>query len=162
MVVGVINLKKMGISATEYQKRLQPFLKLQALQEITSQEILKEEESIKGLKEQDFLEGDIYGDGKTLVSYRSKNYELFKAKKNPIAGGAVDLILTGSFVNAMKLNKPKDGRYMFGNTDKKRNILKEMYGENIFGLNQNVFAKFQKDIILPRFIRSLKKKANIS
>lgn len=131
------------------------------LQQIADEEIQKEKETIKGLKEQDFLEGDIYGDGKTLVSYRSRNYEIFKSKINPLAGGAVDLIVTGKFVNAMVLPKSNNGKYIFGNTDKKRNILVEMYGENIFGLNQNVFSKFQKDIIAPRFIRNIKQTAKI-
>ena len=36
-----------------------------------------------------------------------------------------------------------------------------MYGENIFGLNQNVFAKFQKDIIAPRFVREIKNRLNV-
>jgi hypothetical protein len=81
---------------------------------------------------------------------------------NPKAGGAVDLIFTGAFVDAMYLLKPKNGKYMFGNSDKKRNILKEKYGENIFGLNQTVFEKYQKDIIAPRFIRAIKSYAKIS
>ena len=151
----------MAISAKQYQQRLQPFLTIQKLQHIADQEIQKESETIKGLKEQDFLEGDIYGDGKTLVSYKSRNYEIFKSKINPIAGGAVDLIVTGQFVRAMVFPKGKNGKYIFDNTDKKRNILVEMYGKNIFGLNQNVFSKFQKDIILPRFIRNLKQTAKI-
>ena len=136
-------------------------LSIVTLREIADEEIQKEKETIKGLKEQDFLEGDIYGDGKTLVSYRSRNYEIFKANKNPLAGGAVDLIVTGAFVNAMYLLKPKQGKYLFGNTDKKRNILVEIYGKNIFGLNQSVFSKFQKDIIALRFIRNIKTKAKI-
>jgi len=36
-----------------------------------------------------------------------------------------------------------------------------MYGDNIFGLNQNVFDKYQKDIVAPRFTRAIKLKANI-
>jgi hypothetical protein len=128
---------------------------------MVNEELVKDEKTIKQLKEQDFLEGDIYGDDKTLVGYRSKNYELFKSSRNPKAGGAVDLILTGDFVDAMYLLKPKQGRYKFGNTDKKRNILKEMYGDNIFGLNQRVFEKYQKEIISPRFLRRIKTTANI-
>lgn len=124
--------------------------------------MVKEETAIKTLKEQDFLDGDIYGDGKTLMSYRSRNYEIFKSKLNPIAGGAVDLILTGKFVDAMYLLKPNNGRYLFGNTDSKKNILTQKYGANIFGLNQNVFTKFQIDIIKPRFIRKIKEQAKIS
>jgi len=127
---------------------------------MVSEELIKDEKTIKLLKEQDFLSGDIYGND-TNVAYRSKNYELFKSRKNPLAGGSVDLIVTGAFVDAMYLLKPKQGRYKFGNTDKKRNILKEMYGDNIFGLNQNVFNKYQKEIIAPRFLRRIKTTANI-
>lgn len=151
-------MEKMGISAKQYQQRLQPLLSIVTLREIADEEIQKEEQTIKGLKEQDFLEGDIYGDGKTLVQYRSRNYENFKSRINPLAGGTVDLIVTGKFVNAMYLLNPKQGKYLFGNRDRKRNILVEIYGDNIFGLNQNVFTKFQKDIIAPRFIRRIKEK----
>jgi hypothetical protein len=127
---------------------------------MVNEELVKDEKTIKQLKEQDFLEGDIYGND-TYDSYRSRDYEIFKSRKNPLAGGNVDLILTGAFVDAMYLLKPKQGRYKFGNTDKKRNILKEMYGENIFGLNQRVFEKYQKEIISPRFLRRIKATANI-
>jgi hypothetical protein len=125
------------------------------LKEIVNEEIVKEETTLKQLKEQDFLEGDIYGNG-TLVAYRSKNYEIFKSRKNPLAGGAVDLINTGAFVDAMKLNKPKGNKYLFGNTNSKRKILVDKYGIDIFGLNQNVFDKFQIEIIKPRFVKKLK------
>jgi len=123
--------------------------------------LIKDEATLKNLKEQDFLQGDIFGDGKTFARYRSKGYENLKRAKNPIAGGKVDLIVTGAFVDAMQLGKGNNGRYLFRNTDSKRNILKEIYGENIFGLNQNVFFKYQKEIIAPRFVRAIKLKANI-
>ena len=126
---------------------------------MVNEEIIKEETAIKTLKEQDFLEGDIYGDGTRQV-YENRDYSLYKSQLNPLAGGSVDLIVTGQFVDAMYLLKPKQGKYLFGNTDKKRNILKLMYGDNIFGLNQKVFEKFQRDIIAPRFIRKIKQKIN--
>lgn len=143
------------------------------LQQIADEEIQKEKETIKGIKEQEFLQGDIYSDDsysnyhpnssyKVNRKFGFKYYEPFKASLNPLAKGHVDLILTGQFVNAMVLPKSNDGKYIFGNTDKKRNILVEMYGENIFGLNQNVFSKFQKDIIAPRFITNIKKNAKIA
>ena len=126
---------------------------------MVNEEIIKEETAIKTLKEQDFLEGDIYGDGTRQV-YENRDYSLYKSQLNPLAGGSVDLIVTGQFVDAMYLLKPKQGKYLFGNTDKKRNILKLMYGDNIFVLNQKVFEKFQRDIIAPRFIRKIKQKIN--
>jgi hypothetical protein len=62
---------------------------------MVAEELLKDESTLKKLKKQDFLEGDIYGD-ETNVAYRSKSYELFKAGKNPLAGGAVDLTSAGA------------------------------------------------------------------
>src|SRR5574343_43878 len=149
------------ISAREYHQRLQKVKNLTVLRELVYEELIKDEETLKLLKEQDFLEGDIHGNN-TLFSYRNKPYELWKYQKNPLAGGAVDLINTGAFVDAMKLNKPSQGKYRFGNTDKKRNILKEIYGQDIFGLNQEVFDKYLNEIIKPRFYRRIKEYAKIS
>lgn len=149
----------MSISAREYQNRLKK-LTLPSLQNLVEQEVQKRESQVKILKEQDFLEGDIYGDG-TRANYRSRNYELFKAQKNPVAGGAVDLILTGKFVESMYLLKQKRGRYLFGNRDQKRQGLIEKYGVGIFSLNQVAFSKFQKDFVQKPFIRNIKKYANI-
>ncbi len=148
------------ISAAQYQKRLQSVKKITVLRELVNEEIIKEESNLKLLKEQDFLQGDIFGDG-TTFRYRSLDYERYKQAKNPIAGGKVDLINTGAFVDAMYLLKPKQNKYLFGNKDTKRNILKEIYGDNIFGLNQKVFDKFQTEVIKPRFIRAIILKANL-
>lgn len=126
---------------------------------MVNEELIKEEKTLKVLKHQDFEEGDIYGDGKTYT-YRSTNYANFKRTINPIAGGKVDLILTGAFVDSMYLLKPKTGRYLFGATDNKRSKLVEAYSINIMGLNQNVFDKFQKEIIAPRFVRKIKNVLN--
>lgn len=137
-------------------------LSLQKLQTIVKELLIKDEQTIKVLKEQDYLQGDIFGDGKTFAKYRSVNYANLKRNKNPIANGNVDLINTGSFVDAMRLDSKGQGKYLFGNTDIKRNLLTEIYGANIFGLNENVFYKYQKEIVKPRMIYEIKKQANIS
>ena len=149
------------ISPAEYQRRLQTVLNLAKLQEIVAEELIKDESTLKMLKEQDFLEGDIFGDGRSYATYRSVGYSKMKQAKNPLAGGKVDLILTGKFVDSMFLKKAKSGSYTFGNTDTKRNILKEIYGDNIFGLNQKVFDKYLNDITAPRLYRKIKTIAKI-
>ena len=151
----------MGISPSEYQRRLSKVLKISTLRDLVAEQVLKEEANLKNLKEQDFLEGDIYGDDKRYT-YQSQSYSMFKRTINPLAGGKVDLILTGSFVNSMYLLKPKQGRYLFGATDSKRSKLVDAYSINIMGLNQNVFDKFQKDIIFPRFLKEIQTYAKIS
>ena len=149
------------VSAAEMLRRLQT-LKKKNLQNIVKELLIKDEETIIILKEQDYLEGDIYGDGVTLRRYRSVNYELFKSRKNPLAGGAVDLIDTGEFVNAMQLVKTKYNKYIFKNNNLKSKLLEDKYGKDIFGLNQSVFDKYQNDIIRPRFIKELQKILNKS
>ena len=147
------------ISVAEYQRRLKRVTNLSLLQGLVEEELIKDETTLKRLKEQDFLQGDIYGND-TNVAYRSRGYELFKASINPIAGGSVDLILTGDFVDAMFLLKGNKGVYKFGNKDKKRNILQQKYGD-VFGLNQQVFNKYQKEIIAPRFLNKIRNYAKI-
>ena len=149
------------VSAAEMLRRLQT-LKKKNLQNIVEELLIKDEETIRILKEQDYLDGDIYSDGVTLRRYRSVNYELFKSRKNPLAGGAVDLIDTGEFVDAMQLIKTKGNKYLFKNNNLKSKLLEDKYGKDIFGLNQSVFYKYQNDIIRPRFIKELKKKLNKS
>ena len=145
----------MGISAAEMGRRINSLAKITLLREMVNEELLKEEDTLRMLKEQDFLEGDIYGSG-SKDTYASSEYSMFKKKQNPIAGGNVDLILTGAFIDSFKLNKPKENRYLFGATDPKRGVLVSKYGIDIMGLNQQVFDKFQKEIIAPRFVRKIK------
>jgi len=143
-------------SAAEMLRRLKSVSRITTLREMVYDELIKEEDTLIMLKEQDFLEGDIYGTG-TKYTYAWESYAEEKFKKNTRAGfGNVDLINTGAFIYSFKLNKPKQNKYLFGATDPKRGKLVDMYGIDIMGLNQQVFEKFQLEIIKPRFIRKLK------
>jgi len=147
-------------SAAEMLRRLKTVSRITTLREMVYDELIKEEDTLIMLKEQDFLEGDIYGTG-TKDTYAWKSYAEEKFKKNTRAGfGNVDLINTGAFIDSFKLNKPKANRYQFGATDPKRNTLVGMYGIDIMGLNQQVFEKFQIEIIKPRFVKKLKEIIN--
>jgi len=129
---------------------------------MTEELILKEESALKNLKEQDLLEGDIFSDGKSFATYRSRSYGRLKLSMNPRANGKVDTIFTGKTVNSYFLLKPRGGRYRFGNSNRKVfENLKSIYNHGLDGLNQDVFNKFQKDIIAPRLIRKIKTTANI-
>jgi len=124
---------------------------------MVANQIAKKENQLKKVKEQDFLHGNIYGDNR-LLRYRSKAYEMYKSRKNPIAGGAVDLIDTGDFIDAMYLLKPRGNKYLFGNRDAKKKMLVEKYGNDIFGLSEDLFEKFLVDFIAQPFIKEIKQK----
>lgn len=146
----------MGISAKQYQAKVKQLMKISLLREIVKELLLKDEKTLKLLKEQDFLRGDIYGNDRQY-NYRSQSYSLFKQQMNPLARGKVDLILTGAFVDAMFLKSVGGGKYMFGNSDSKAGMLVETYGREILGLNNEVFTTYQKEILKARFVRELKK-----
>lgn len=143
-------------SAAEFLRRLESASRISTLREMVYDEIIKEEDNLKFIKEQEFLDGDIYGVG-VKDTYANKTYANKKFEQNPRAGkGNVDLINTGKFINSFKLNKPKQNKYQFGATDSKRNMLVKIYGIDIMGLNQASFEKFQREIIAPRFRKKLK------
>lgn len=147
-------------SAAEMLRRLQSVNKITVLRDMVYDEIIKEEDDLKFIKEEEYLEGDIYSTG-TKTTYAWDSYKKEKYAKNPRAGyGNVDLINTGAFIDSFKLNKPKQNKYKWGATDSKRNKIVDMYGEEIMGLNQESFDKFQIEIIKPRFVEKLRKIIN--
>ncbi len=147
-------------SAAEMYRRLQSVNKITVLREMVYAEIIKEEDNLKFIKEEEYLDGDIFSTG-TKTTYASEEYADEKFKKNSRAGhGNVDLINTGAFIDSFKLNKPKQNKYLWGATDKKRNDIVEMFGQEIMSLNQESFDKFQKEIIKPRFVEKLRKIIN--
>jgi len=68
--------------------------------------------------------------------YRSDQYENEKRKKNPIAGGWVDLKDTGEFQSKIVLRLLNKDEYEFFSKDRKNSILVEKYGNDIFGLSK--------------------------
>ena len=147
-------------SAAEMLRRIKGLSHITVLREMVSEQLIKEEGNLIELKKQQFLVGDIYGSG-VKDTYFSSDYASKKFLQNPLAGlGNVDLIKTGSFIDSFQLLKPKEGKYLFGASDPKRNKLVSQYGLDIMGFNQDVFNKFQRDIIAPRFLKQLKKIIN--
>lgn len=147
-------------SAAEILRRLESVSSIATLREMVYDQIIKEEDNLKFIKEEEYLEGDIFSTG-TKTQYAWKDYAEYKNRKNPRAGlGNVDLINTGSFIESFRLNKPKANKYTWGATDSKRNDIVGMFGNDIMGLNQDSFNKFQAEIIKPRFVRELQKIIN--
>lgn len=125
---------------------------------MVTEEILKEESSLKYLKEQEFLHGE-RPDGSRIGYYGSVSYAKQKQRQNPLAGGKVDLIKSGDFVYSAYLLKPVNKSWLFGFRDGKTSDLMRKYNtgmngqKNLKSLNQKTFTKFERDIIAPRFIR---------
>ena len=91
-------------------------------------------------------------DGGIIGNYAMASYEYFKATEvNPLAGGKVDLFLTGALHKAMRIIPRSQGVYEIISTDWKHLELAEKYGAEQFGLtdkqHEQVKSKAIEEVI---------------
>lgn len=156
----------MGISVLEMQKRLKRVANETNLKNLVNTEIVEKEDVLVEIKKQEYEQGNIYSNGSRGYSNSSsyeqnlkagfKKYKDFKRSLNPNAGGKVDLILSGDFINSFLL-KEKGKGYEFDATDDKKNDLINYYGERIMGLSQEKFNAFLIKYVAPDFRKAIKK-----
>jgi hypothetical protein len=76
--------------------------------------------------------------------YRSPSYRLFKLRKNPLARGTVDLILTGATKRGLHPVKIGRKKYKMVSSDRKWKMLMGKYGKASEGLNDDTFIGLQR------------------
>lgn len=76
--------------------------------------------------------------------YARLSYKNLKIKKNPSAGGKVDLTFTGSLGDKIIIVKGESGDHEIISTDSKYEVIGKMYGFDEFGLSQLEKANFMK------------------
>lgn len=100
-------------------------------------------------------------DGSDIGEYQTPRYRVFKRSKNPLNRGKVDLILTGSFTDRLKLQKKSKNKYIFESSDKKASMLFEKYGKDLKGMNKITTDEVQAESISKELIKSLKQKTKL-
>lgn len=95
----------------------------------------KNENRILKLAKDRMMRGDGVNGG-IIGSYASRDYELFKQSENPLAGGVVDLFLTGSLQKYMLIERIRNGVYEISSSDLKYDALADKYGADQFGLTE--------------------------
>ena len=127
------------------------------LKDLVNVEIIENEGVLKAIKKDEYEQGNIYSNGKSRT-YAWDWYRKEKQLLNPRAGGYVDLILTGRFINSFELIE-KGKNYIFSSNDSKAGLLSERYNNsksNIFDLNQDVFNKFMEKYVRKGFVKAIK------
>ena len=141
------------------------------LQRLTQPVIQKETEkiivnspSLVFRKQDEFRQGE-NPDGSTIGEYSQsllgQEYRLFKLSLNPLAGGTVDLILTGSTIRNLQILSLGNGEFSLFSTDFKWPGLVEKYGEQIKGINSDFFKGLQLHEFGPALNLALKQKIRI-
>lgn len=153
VVVTAVNQNKMGISALQYQKRLQPILSQQTMKSLVSEIVLSDQQRLKEEKINEFELG-LRPDGNIIGHYRDPEYRELKQYLNPKANGNVDLLYTYRTARSLFV-RPFESGFLF-NWNDEHNLVGR-YGLDILGLNQDWFNKRQKDIYRYTLIFNIKK-----
>lgn len=151
----------MAVSA---QKMLEKLRTLRPLLEPTTALIIKREKDLKKAKIDEFRHGRT-PEGQTIGYYAWADYEAKKVTMNPLAGGTVDLILTGAFTRGLFVDNLNKGFFYFDSTDRKADKLFAepspyrggSYGDTIRGLNEETWMDIQVNKIAPEVIKFIKK-----
>lgn len=117
--------------------------------------IISNDANILSRKKSEMTAG-VNPDGSIIGEYSSESYRLFKISKNPIAGGNVDLILTGSTKNNLKVESLGNSMFILRSTDEKWNSLVSKYGNQIQQINLSVFNGLQKSQYAPQLVQRIK------
>lgn len=79
--------------------------------------------------------------GGIIGRYSWDDYRLYKQSLNPLAGGNVDLMLTGALSDALTVRKVGN-EYQIFSTDSKYEKLGRQYGFEEFGITEQQAAEF--------------------
>lgn len=102
--------------------------------------------------QRDQMTRGINSDGGEIGMYRSQSYQYMKERMNPLAGGTVDLKLTGDFQAELTLRRMSDKEYSIYSQDAKAPMLKKKYGENIYFLSQAWREQYKANSWKPNFM----------
>lgn len=97
--------------------------------------IFKQEQIVNNVRTRWLFGKDPNGD--IIGTYRSQTYRAFKVVANSKAGGLVDLTLTGSLGNKLKVKKKGSLNYEIFSTDSKYEMIADKYGIEQFNLSQD-------------------------
>lgn len=88
-------------------------------------------------------------DGSIIGNYRSFAYEMEKRQRNPLAGGKVDLIDTGSLKDKLVVNYLGNALFNIFSEDKKAVMIAKKYGLDVYGLK----LQEEEDVLLEAMSR---------
>lgn len=143
-------------TVTELINRLE---KLKPQLETETARIIQRSPDLLKAKVNEFKRGES-PDGSRIGYYANPAYRAFKRGLNPLAGGSVDLILTGQFTRQLFVER--DGKiFKFDSNDEKAPDLFAKYGEGLRGLNDLTWEQVQRMYIAPELVKWIKREAKL-
>jgi len=149
----------MGVSLNQLKKRLQKVNQNKLQNEV--RDLVISDQTIYDAKMFEFERG-LAPDGGIIGEYSWPDYEREKAIANPLAGGNVDLILSGSFTRQLYIKYLGNGRFQFDSRDEKapilfnRNYINGVNGKVLRTINPDTWDDLQKKEYAPKLINYIK------
>lgn len=122
--------------------------------------IIQRSQPIIELKQDEFSLGEA-PDGSRIGFYRNRGYRSFKLGLNPLAGGSVDLRLTGSFYRGLLVEATGSRRFLFDSNDDKAPSLFAKYGEDLRGLSDRRWMEAQRLYVAPELAKFIKRQLGL-
>jgi hypothetical protein len=131
-----------------FQRKINQLTSLKAnVPQIASDFVYKHENWIKSRIKNRWQHGK-KPDGTNIGRYRSPDYQYAKINLNPQAGGNVDLILTGSLVNKILVQKVSKSVFRILSDDYKFTEIALKYGIENFNISNEDFEDLENKIKL--------------
>lgn len=134
----------MGNYLEEYRKELQQISRGKIERMVDSIVLLNTGNIVVNVRER-WQKGQSVNGG-IIGTYRWEDYRLFKQSLNPLAGGTVDLFLTGALAEGLTIKKVSSGVYQVYSTDSKYNQIGDKYGFEEFGVNPDEFKSLMDEV----------------
>lgn len=141
-------------SFAEIKRRIERINKISVLRRKVK-EIVLADNNLPDAKASEFQEG-MLPDGGRIGFYQNQVYANFKRRMNPQANGTVDLMLTGAFIDSFFVKSRGNSKFTFDANDEKTGMLKDKYGNEIMGLNQETFNTIQKEVYSSQMLKFIK------
>ncbi len=124
------------------------------IENLLKEEILKNKDEIVALVKDRWLRGK-RPDGAIIGDYQSFAYQQQKLRQNPLAGGTVDLILTGALSGDLTIFPLAGGNFSIFSEDEKAINIAQKYGLDVYGLTKEeeemvlniAFVRINMDLI---------------
>lgn len=126
---------------TEYQSQLKKTVSLSEISKIVGDLIILNSGVLITDVKQRLQHGQSVNGG-IIGRYSWDDYRLYKQSINQLAGGNVDLMLTGALTDALTVRKTSNNQYQIFSTDSKYEKLGKQYGFEEFGVTEQQAAEF--------------------
>lgn len=117
------------------------------------------EDDIADTQREQMLHGE-NSQGEDIGYYRNSAYAELKERLNPLAGGTVDLKITGDFHKGIYATVIGE-ELVISSFDEKTDDLEQKYGDEIFGINDNYRTDYIDQELRPAFEQAVERELGL-